>query len=233
MRRLLPILLAAAVLLAAAAVAGVARPEAARGETAAQSRTVTTLGRGVVTTVPNVATISAGVQTEAVTAAAALAENARRMERVIAALKGAGADKLQTRQVSLYPRTNDKGKTTGFIALNGVTAETTIAKVGAFVDTAVKAGATGIDGPTLGRSDRDALYRDALAKAVDDARLKAEALGRTGRFGVGRIAAVVEQGATPVDVYAGDSIAAPKVSTPIEPGTQDVEANVSVSFEIA
>src|SRR5829696_5901523 len=124
MRRLLPILLAAAVLLAAAAVAGVARPEAARGETAAQSRTVTTLGRGVVTTVPNVATISAGVQTEAVTAAAALAENARRMERVIAALKGAGGEKLQTQQVSIYPRMDNRQHVTGYVAANGVCATT-------------------------------------------------------------------------------------------------------------
>src|SRR5215216_6483853 len=106
MRRLVPILLAAVAIVVAAALSGVGRPEAARGETTGPSRTVTTLGQGKVTTAPDVATISAGVQTEATTAAAALAENARRMERVIAALKGADADKLQTRQVSLYPRTN-------------------------------------------------------------------------------------------------------------------------------
>src|SRR3954447_25312094 len=99
MRRLLPILLAAVAILAAAALSGVGRPEAARGETTAPSRTVTTLGTGKVTTVPDVATISAGLQTEATTAAAALADNARRMERVIAALKDAGGDKLQTQQV--------------------------------------------------------------------------------------------------------------------------------------
>ena len=237
MRRLLPILLAAVALLAAAAFSGVGRPEAARGETTTpQSRSVTTLGHGTVTTVPDVGTINAGVQTEAKTAAAAIADNARRMERVIAALKGAGGGKLQTQQVSLYPRTDNRQHITAYVATNSVTATTAIAKVGALVDAAVKAGANAVEGPTLERSDREALYREALQKAVADARLKAEALAKGGAFGVGQVVAVVEQGASqPELAFAPANAAVGKDSapTPIEPGTQDIEASVSVSFEIA
>jgi uncharacterized protein YggE len=104
------------------------------------------------------------------------------------------------------------------------------------VDTAVAAGANTVDGPVLDRSDRDALYRDALAKAVDDARLKAEALAGAGKFSVGKVVSVVEQGASaPEPLYAADAAAGAslKAAPPIEPGTQDVEANVTVSFEIA
>src|SRR5215218_8386029 len=234
MRRLLPILLAAVALLAAAAFSGVGRPEAARGETTTpQSRSVTTLGHGTVTTVPDVGTIDAGVQTEAKTAAAAIADNARRMERIIAALKGAGGEKLQTQQVSLYPRTDNRQHITAYVATNSVTATT---KVGALVDAAVKAGANAVEGPTLERSDREALYREALQKAVADARLKAEALAKGGAFGVGQVVAVVEQGASqPEFAFAPANAAVGKDSapTPIEPGTQDIEASVSVSFEIA
>jgi uncharacterized protein len=235
MRRLLPILLAAVAILVAAALSGVGRPEAARGETTARPDTVTTLGHGTVTTVPDVATINAGVQNEAATAADALAQNSQRMEQVVAALKRAGGDELQTRQVSLYPRTDENGRTTAFVAQNTVGAKTKLADAGKLVDAAVAAGANTVEGPVLERSDRDALYRDALAKAVDDARLKAEALAGAGKFGVGKVVSVVEQGsAAPQPFYAdsaaGASVA--KVDTPIEPGTQDVEATVTVSFEI-
>src|SRR5215212_7874069 len=127
MRRLLPILLVAAVIVVAAALSGVGRPEAARGETAARPDTVTTLGHGTVTTVPDVATISAGVHTEAATAADALAQNSERMERVVAALKRAGGEKLQTQQVYLYPRSGERGETTGFVAQNTVSTTTKIA----------------------------------------------------------------------------------------------------------
>lgn len=237
MRRLLPILLAAVAIVVAAALSGVGRPEAARGETTGPSRTVTTLGQGKVTTVPDAATISAGVQTEATTASAALAENGRRMQRVIAALKAAGGEKLQTQQVSIYPRTDEEQHVTGYVAANSVSATTAVAKVGALIDAAVKAGANAVQGPMLERSNRDALYRDALQKALADARLKAEAIAKGGRFAVGQVVAVVEQGASaPVEAFAPDlagAVGKDAVPTPIEPGTQDVEASVTVSFEIA
>jgi uncharacterized protein YggE len=235
MRRSLPILLAAVAILAAAALSGVARPEAASGETTSQPRTVTTLGRGTVTTVPDVATINAAVQTKAKTAAAAIADNARRMERVIAALKAAGGETLQTQQVAVYPTTDKNEGITGYVARNGVSATIAIAKAGGLIDAAVKAGANAVEGPMLSRSDSDAIYREALQNAVADARLKAEALAKGGAFGVGQVVAVVEQGASEPDVeFAAASPAVGKdaAPTPIEPGNQTIEAGASVTFAI-
>src|SRR6266511_2398940 len=165
MRRLLLIPFAAVALVAAAALSGVGRPEAARGEDAPQRDTVTTLGRGTVTTVPVRATISAGVRSDAPTAAEALAQNSEHMERVVAALRHAGGTKLQTQQVSLYPRTGDNGATVGFVAQNSVSAQAKIAGTGTLVDAAVAAGANTVEGPMLERSDREPLYRDALERA--------------------------------------------------------------------
>ena len=165
MRRLLTLTLAAAALLAVAALAGVGRPEAAHGDVASAD-TVTTTGHGVVTVVPDEASVSAGVHTQAVTAAAALSQNAKLMTSVIAALKAAGGSDLQTQQVSLYPQTNDQNQVTGYVADNSVSAKTKIAGAGALIDAAVAAGANNVSGPALDVSDRDALYRDALGKAV-------------------------------------------------------------------
>ncbi|HEY6962357.1 MAG TPA: SIMPL domain-containing protein [Gaiellaceae bacterium] len=232
-RLLLPSLAAALVALAVAAFAGVGRPEAARGDTGAGADTVTTVGHGVVRTVPDQATVTAGVHTQAATAADALAENARRMNAVVDALKQAGGGDLQTQQVSLYPQSDQDGKVTGYTADNSVAATIAVAQAGALVDAAVAAGANTVDGPSLSVSDRDARYRDALAKAVDDARAKAEALAKAGGFGVGPVSVVTENTTeAPQPVFAAAAAAAKDASTPVEAGTQEITADVTVTFGI-
>ncbi|MGH3002813.1 MAG: SIMPL domain-containing protein [Gaiellaceae bacterium] len=230
MRRLILIPLAAAVLLLAAAVAGVGRPEAARGD-ATPPGTVTTVGHGSISAVPDVATVTAGVRTDARTAADALSANAKKMNDVVAALKRAGGDNLQTQQVSLYPQTDPHGHVTGYTAQDTVSARSKISAVGGMIDAAVAAGANTVDGPSLDLSDRDALYRDALKQAVGDARAKAQALADAGGFSVGRVSVVTENPAGEPPIVERGAVATP-AATPIEPGTQDVTADVTVTFAI-
>jgi uncharacterized protein YggE len=230
MRRLLTITLAAAALVAAAALAGVGRPDVARGDVAAPD-TVTTTGHGVVTVVPDEAAITAGVHTQAASASDALSQNAKLMNAVVAALRAAGGTDLQTQQVSLSPQTNDQNQVTAYVADNAVSAKSKIAGAGGLIDAAVAAGANNVSGPSLDVSDRDVRYRDALGKAVEDARAKAEALAQAGGFGVGQVSSVTEQTASaPVPVF--QAAVAKSDATPIEPGTQDVTADVSITFRI-
>ncbi len=232
MRRSLSLVLAAVIAACAVvAFAGIGRPEAARGDTVTPD-TVSTTGHGVVTAVPDEATVTAGVQTQATSAAAALAQNATLMNAVVAALKGAAGGDLQTQQVSLYPRTNEQGGVTGYSAENSVSAKSKIAAAGALIDAAVGAGANTVSGPTLDVSGRDQLYRDALKKAVADARAKAAALAAAGGFGVGPVSTVSEVGSAPQPVFAAEAATSAKDSTPVEPGTQDVTADVMVTFRI-
>jgi uncharacterized protein YggE len=232
MRRSLPlVLVAAAAAFVVALLGGVGRSDAALHDASSAANTVTTTGHGVGTAVPDKAQVTAGVQTQATTAADALAENARLMNKVVAALTSAGGSDLQTQQVSLYPRTNESGDVVGFTAADTVTATARIADAGGLVDAAVAAGANTVDGPSLSVSDRDGLYRAALAKAMADARAKALALGNAGGFGVGAVSSVTEETAgAPVPVL--EAAAAKSSDTPVEPGTQDVTADVSVTFAI-
>jgi uncharacterized protein YggE len=233
MKRLsLPLVLAALAVAAVAAFAGVGRPEAARGDTGATPDTVTTVGHGVVTVVPDQASISAGVHTQATSAADALSQNAKSMNAVVAALKQAGGKDLQTQQVSLYPQSDEGGNVTGYTADNSVSASTGVADAGSLVDAAVAAGANTVNGPTLSVSDQDARYRDALKQAVEDARAKAQALADAGGFGVGPVSVVTEQSSAPQPVFERAAAAKAADSTPIEPGTQDVTADVTVTFRI-
>ncbi|HEY7398289.1 MAG TPA: SIMPL domain-containing protein [Gaiellaceae bacterium] len=224
---------AAVVLFALAAVAGVGRPSPARGAAAGQPSVVTTSGHGDVTAVPDQAVVTAGVNTRAATASDALSQNAQAMQQVIAALKKAGGTDLQTQEVSLEPQTDEQGTVTGYVAQNTVSAKAAIADAGALVDAAVAAGANTVEGPSLAVSDSDALYRKALADAMTDARAKAAALAQAGGFSVGAVYAVTEQGAqTPPPVVFEPATAAKAEATPVEPGTQDVTADVTVSFRI-
>jgi uncharacterized protein len=231
MRLSLPLLLAAAVAVAAVvAFAGVGRPEAARGDIAAPD-TVTTTGHGSVSVVPDRATVTAGVHTQAVDAAAALAKNSAEMNDVVAALKANGGSNLQTQTVSLQPQTDAQGQVTGYAADDQVTAESAIAAAGKLIDAAVAAGANTVDGPSLSVSDRAGAYRKALAEAVTDARDKAQALGAAGAFGVGPVSAVTEESQTPQPIAFGVATAK-SADTPVEAGTQEVTADVTVTFRL-
>jgi uncharacterized protein len=223
--KLLALALAAAAVVAAVSFAG-----SAHGDLPSPG-SVTTNGHGTRTLVPDSATVTAGVHTQAKTAAEALAQNAAAMNDVIAALKAHGGDDLQTQQVSLSPQTSQSGEVTGYAADDSVSATSAIAGTGALIDAAVDAGANTVSGPTLEVSDRDAAYRQALAAAVDDARAKAQALAAAGGFSVGAVSSVTEQDDAPEPVF--ESAAAAKgVAMPVEAGTQEITADVTVTFRI-
>jgi uncharacterized protein YggE len=211
------------------ALAGVGRPETARGDSAAPD-TVTTTGHGSVSVVPDRATVTAGVHTQAATAAAALAQNSAEMNDVGAALKSHGGSNLQTQTVSLQPQTNAQGRVTGYAADDQVSADAAIAAAGKLIDAAVGAGANTVDGPSLSVSDREGAYEKALAQAVANARDKARALGAAGGFGVGPVSSVTEESQAPQPIAFG--AAAKSAGTPVEAGTQEVTADVTVAFRL-
>jgi uncharacterized protein len=231
MMRLRYALLTAAVLLAASAIAGVAQPQLGRSA-ATPAKTITVSGHGTVTTVPDRASFYFTVDTRAQTAAGALGRNADAATAVVAALKNAGvtgAD-IQTSQVYLSPQTSENGTSIiGYAASTSIVVKTTIGKAGSIIDAAVGAGADGVSGPSLSRSDEDALYRDALKNAVSDARDKAAALASAAGLTLGGAQTVVEGGGqTPIPLVSGAKAADSSVA--IEPGTQTIEANVTVTY---
>jgi uncharacterized protein YggE len=231
MRRalILSTLLFAAVVVAVVALAG--RPSTAHGDITAAD-VVTTTGQGTVTATPDQATVTAGVHTQAVTAADALSQNATLANAVVAALKAAGGTDIQTQQVSLYPQTDNDGKVTGYAADDSISASSPVAGAGALIDAAVAAGANTVSGPTLDLSQQAELYKQALAKAVKDARDKAEALGSAGGFTVGPVSTVTEASQETPPMPFATATKASAASTPVEPGTQDVTAAVTVTFAI-
>jgi uncharacterized protein YggE len=225
------IAIVAGLLLAAAALAGVLRPEGAVAvEPAAQTDTVTVSGVGSVSAVPDEAVVSVGVESTAATAQAALTANARDMREVIAAVRAAGGTDVTTQTVSLSPRTTPEGKPDGFVATNVVTATTALGNAGKLIDAAVTAGANTVFGPTLSSSDAEKLYREALAKAVGDAKERAEVLATAAGRQVGRVTAMSEGGGDAVPLM--EKAAAADAGVPVVSGPQETTATVSVTYEL-
>jgi uncharacterized protein len=233
-RRIGGLALGAAAVLAVVVVSG-ATGAAGEATAVAAARSITATGSGAALSTPNRAAFSFGVATQARSAAAALNGSSAEMRKLIDALKRAGvaARDLQTSSVSLSPRYSPNGEDiVGFTASNIVDATIrNVSRSGAVIDAAVGAGANQVYGPSFTRSDETVLYRRALAAAVANARGKAQTLAGAAKVRLGRLLSIVESSAGPVPL-AEKAAAARDVGAPIEPGTQRIEAAVTVEFAV-
>ena len=197
---------------------------------------------GKTTRTPDLATIDAGVVTQAATAAAALSDNSARMAKVLAALKQAGVESrdIATSTVRLNPQyryaENQPPAITGYQATNTVTVKFhDIAKSGSILDALVAQGANQIDGPNLSLENPDAALDEARTDAVTRARARAELYAKAAGMSVSRIISIDENGENagsppPRPVMYARVAAAPQADTAIEPGTTDVTVRLSVRF---
>jgi uncharacterized protein YggE len=166
----------------------------------------------------------------------ALIANAKQSTKVIGVLKSLGiADReIQTAEISLSPNMNQAGtKVVSYTATNSVTARTkNIANSGKIVDGVVGAGANLVGGPSLTASDLEALSRRALRAAIADARARAGVIAAAAHVTLGRVRSVSEATQGPITATA-DGAAKSFATTPVEAGTVHIEADVTVTFDIA
>jgi len=227
------ILLVAGLLAVVALVVAALLPGSA-SSAAADTGAITVQGTAAVVSIPDRAEFSFGVESQGETAKAALAANAVEMRKVIAAVKAAGGTNVKTQSVSLSPRYDDKNEVQAFVAVNSVsTTLRNVGKAGALIDAAVSAGANQVYGPSLSRGDQSEQYRQALKAAVANARANAQVLATAANLSLGRVTAIVEGGGAPQPLYEAASKSMALDSTPIEPGTQHVNATVSVTFSLS
>ena len=227
------VLLIAAPVVLAAALAAATLPGLA-SSAAAEAGGITVVGTASVSSVPDRAELSFGVESQGQTARAALAANATEMRKVIAALKAAGAADVKTQSVSLSARYDERSEAQGFIAVNSVSVTIKqLARAGAVIDAAVEAGANQVYGPSLSSSDETEQYRRALEVAVANARANAQVLAAAANVSLGRVTAIVESGGAPSPLPYAASKAQIADSTPIEPGTQQTTASATVTFAVS
>jgi hypothetical protein len=144
--------------------------------------------------------------------------------------QGVASADVRTDFVSLSPRYSQSGDAViGYTATNSVSATLrNLARVGAVIDAAVAAGANQVSGPNLVRSDTASIYRAALRAAIANAKGKAQTIAAASGLHLRRITSVTESSAAPTPQPLTKAAAEP--STPVEPGTTQVEATVTVTF---
>jgi uncharacterized protein len=230
------IALAALLVLAAAALAGIGRPEAAGSAGEEQRDGITVTGVGHVDSVPDQAEFSIGITTKGRTAREALSVNSDRMQRLIAALKDAGVAErdLKTQNVSIGPNYDGGAEPDGYSASNTVSVLIRdLERAGDVLEAASRAGANNVYGPSLTRASREALEAKALEQAVRNARKRAETLARAADVRVGRVTAIaesVDRGG--YELFAARAAAEESSDVPIEKGTEEITASVTVTFAI-
>ena len=234
--------IAAAPLAAAAPVPAAAQAQATTVEPMipAAGAVLDVTAEGRTTRVPDLATIRAGVVSQATTAAAALDDNAQRMAKVLAALKKAGVAPrdIATATVGLSPQyryaDNQPPVVTGYQATNSVSVRfRDVARSGVILDALVAQGANQIDGPNLSIDQPDAALDEARGDAIKRARARADLYARAAGLRVVRIVSIAESGenaGSPNPPMFLARAAMDKESTQIVAGEKDVTVTLSVRF---
>lgn len=204
------------------------------------ARQITVTGAAESEAVPDRATVSAGVDTRAETAAGALASNAETMTAVFAAIEAAGIERgdIQTSQLSLNPvfepYRDDAAAPPAVIAYeasNMVTVRVrAVETLGSVIDALAKAGANRLNGISFEVADPKPALDAAREKAVADARGRAELYARAAGVSLGPVVSIREtvEAPGPIMMRAEAASAAP----PVAAGTVSLGAQVEIVYAI-
>lgn len=217
----------------------ISAPKAIYAQSSQQENLLTVSGTGTVKALPDLVSISIGVETQGASANETLKENAIRMNAVIDSIVELGIDKqnISTSGFSLYPiyiyPDKEQPKLVGYRVSN--TISVVVSKfdlVGKVIDTSVNSGANKVLGVSFMFSEnlQKQLRNQAIEYAINDAKNKAEtALKPLNLKIVGVKSIQINEGSWPI-VYRALSESPP--STPILPGEQQVSVSVQVVFII-
>lgn len=236
-------------LLIAAAAAAAALPAAAlaQAQTPADAALISFSISEEVKSVPDRASIGAGVTTAGATAVEALRANSVQMENLIAAAKKAGIrpQDIQTSSLNIAPqydyRPQEQGqppRLIGYQASNQVRVATRDIKgLGALIDAMIAAGGTNIDGPYFSVANPDALLDGARAAVMAKANARAADYAKLAGFREARLVSLTEGGGwmpgpQPVPMMAMAEMGAAKMAAPIQPGEVANSLTVQVQYRL-
>lgn len=234
-----------ALLLAAAlAVPGAASAQAtAPASVASGDGTLLSVSaRGEAHRVPDVATLSAGVVTQAADANAALRANAAQMNRLMEAVRAAGIAERDIRTSGLnvspqYRRSDGEApEISGYQASNTVNLKVReIDGLGQVIDALVASGANQVHGPQFEIGEPDEAYDEARRAALEAARSRAGLYADVLGLQVRRIISISEGGGfrpQPMPMVGMRAMSVAADASPVSPGESTLSVNLDVVFEL-
>ncbi|MEK7203670.1 MAG: SIMPL domain-containing protein [Patescibacteria group bacterium] len=222
-------------------------------------RVFTVSGEGKVVTVPDVAEVSFGVLTEGGKNLTDLQkQNTEKINRIVSYLKEEGIDQkdIKTQYYNISPRYQYFSCPPGPLPLRleaylelrpcppseiiGYSINQSVLvkvrdlnKAGDILSGVVERGANTVSGPNFTIDDPDALQNEAREKAIKKAKEKAKSLARAGGFRVGKLVSISEGFSGPIplrfETLSKDGTGG---GPSIEPGSQEVIINVTLTYEI-
>jgi uncharacterized protein len=232
-------LLAAAALLAVAAdrsfssAPGVARAATGAGPSASFVRFS---GTGTATVRPDEATIYLSTSGRGASLAAATNAASAAMQRVIAAMRRDGVQPADM-QTSQAGGGRDGHGADPWRARQSLTVTVrSAARTGKLMADAIAAGATATSGPDFSQSDQQAGRAQAIARAVANARSEADSAAAAAGLRITGVRSITESGGGyPIYAAAAAGYKAPGavMPVPVQQGSQQVSATVTVTFTVA
>lgn len=198
-------------------------------------------GTGIAKMAPDQASLRLSVTTTGKSAQDTQAENASRMQAVIASVEALGVEPqyIETSLLEISPQYEYKNgvrEIKGYVASNSVTVEIRdLIKVGRIADTALANGANQIDDLSFSLREPESIQQEALRLAILDARSKAEVMARAlGHAIVGLKLVSETTNSYQMRNYSLPMLAEAKadssVATPVQPGELEVTAEVHIEF---
>ena len=209
-------------------------------------RTVSVSGSGEVAAEPDLAHVTLGVEARKRTMAEARTEVAATVDRVLALTrelridpKLVNATRVQVQPEYSWNEKDRKRVLLGYLVSRQVQVELRdLEQLGPLLERAVDAGVNQVNDPMLDSSKRKALEREAMTKAVEDARLNAETLARAAGARLGPVRTLNGSSSSPpMPMYRRGSMAmaeaaaAPPAET-YEPGEMKFSAAVNIEYDL-
>ena len=232
------------IVLFAATVCGLARPAAAQAPSPAAPATPTVVARGdgEVRAVPDMALIVIGAEQLAKTPKEAQTAVATAMTAVQQRITTAGVPKDAIRTTAYdvqaqFDYGNGRQTLRGYMARHSIEVRVDdVARVGALLEVAIAAGGTSVQGVRFDLKQREALEREALTKAVANARARAEAMAAGAGSAIAGVVKIEEAGAMPMpEPVMMRMAAAPMMADaapPVAPGETVIRASVTLTARL-
>lgn len=206
-------------------------------------RTVTVVGNGKVTGVPDTLRADIGVEATAADVSSALNESSAQVTKVTDAVVAEGVERkdVATQQVDLSPRYSNatpggSSEISGYQATNTIRVTIRdIAKASDILAAAATAGGdnTRISNVTFAIDDDAELMKQAREAAFDDARSRADQYASLAGDSLGKVQKISETTSgqeQPAPLQRDSSVAAAPV--PVEPGQQTMTFSVTVTYAL-
>jgi uncharacterized protein len=220
-----------------------AQPVAQAAVAAGGDRSVTVVGIGKVTGKPDIARVTVGIETQAPSLQTAVDDNKAKMTVLLDTLKKLGlADKdIQTSNYSVYTERVSPPTPGAEVSADQMIYHVTnqvdvivrdVNQLGDVLDKAVAAGANNIYGVNFSVEDTSKLEADARAKAVADAKSRAESLAQLNGVQLGEVLSVSEViggSAYPMD-YGVKGMGGG--GTPVQPGELEMSLSIQITYAV-